>query len=90
MLSTVLKKKSLRQNNSIWLNIRVGEAGVSILWRASVRLRREDGNPVGFKYRCRFVVLVPGSRLEFLSTRTTPEHPNEMIQWQQRKPACLH
>ena len=20
------------------------------LWRASVRLRREDGNPVGFKY----------------------------------------
>ena len=28
---------------SLWLSIGVGEAGVSILWRASVRLRREDG-----------------------------------------------
>jgi len=27
----------------LWLSIGVGEAGVSILWRASVRLRREDG-----------------------------------------------
>jgi len=27
----------------LWLSIGVGEAGVSILWRAPVRLRREDG-----------------------------------------------
>ena len=32
----------------LWLFIGVGVAGVSILWRARVRLRREDGNPGGF------------------------------------------
>jgi len=30
MLSNVLRKKSLRQNNSMWLDIGVGVAGVSI------------------------------------------------------------
>ena len=29
----------------LWLDIGVGDGGVSILWRARVRLRREDGNP---------------------------------------------
>ena len=32
-----------------------GCVGESILWCASVRLRREDGNPVGFTYRWQFV-----------------------------------
>ena len=29
----------------LWLDIGVGDGGVSNLWRAPVRLRREDGNP---------------------------------------------
>jgi len=37
----------------LWLDIGVGEGGVSILWRARVRLRREDGNPRMSVHRAR-------------------------------------
>ena len=75
MLSNVHRKKSLRQNNSIWLNIRVGEAGVSILWRASVRLRREDGIRWGSSTDATLFDLFRGAGLNFYrqgQPRNTP------------------
>jgi len=39
----IYPKKPRGSVDILWLDIGVGVAGVSNLWRASVRLRREDG-----------------------------------------------